>query len=88
MAVSCDSFIRSDEAVAFETGDEIRIMCDGRAVDGVIELVSKNEISMLVHFGTMLHGHVGTMPILRGEDGIYRSIIDGVEVHIRKRHKK
>lgn len=75
------------ETMAFRMGDNIRIVCDGRIVDAVIELVSKNETSMLIHFAAMLHGHIGEMPIMRGDDGVYRSIIDGTEVHIRKQRR-
>jgi hypothetical protein len=33
--------------------------------------------------GNRVDGHVGMMPVLRGEDGVYRSVMTGSTVEIK-----
>ena len=67
----------------FKTGDVVRIVCAGRSIDGSIVLASSNGKSMMLMFDAILDGHFGQMPVLRDDDGIYRSIVNGVEVEIK-----
>jgi hypothetical protein len=67
--------------MTFKKGDDVLITCDGRTVQGKIEIASPNGVSLMVSFDAMLHGHAGMMPLLLGNDG-YRSIIDGVAVSL------
>jgi hypothetical protein len=71
--------------MTFSSGDKCQVTCAGRTVDGVIIMISENQISAFIEFEAMLGGHVGTMPIIARTStdaarGIYHSIIDGTEV--------
>lgn len=68
-----------------ERGDKIWITCEGRKVKGQITLASPNKISLMLSFEAMLAGHVIMMPVLRDEKGVYRSILNNVEVQIEPR---
>jgi len=65
-----------------KTGDRIKITCEGRQVEGEILMASSNQKSLMIGFEAMLSGHVGMMPVLLHEDGVYRSIINEVEVEL------
>lgn len=67
-----------------KTGDRVRINCEGRTVDGVIVLASDNERSLFLTFEALLDGHLGAMPVLLDEHGVYRSIINNVAVEIER----
>jgi hypothetical protein len=69
----------------FRKGDAIEIGWEGRTVDGTIYLMSENQISGLIRFEAILGKHAGAMPIMLGDDGSYRSIIDGTEVTMRRK---
>ena len=71
-------------------GDPIEITCGDRVVDGVMGIISENCISAIIYFDAMLDGHVGAMPLMAETStdaarGIYRSLITGTEVMIRKK---
>ena len=70
--------------MTFQKGDEIEITCEGRILDGVIVLASANNDALAISFEAIIGMHAGTMPLIR-QDGIYRSLIDGTEVVIRKK---
>lgn len=64
-------------------GDRVIITCQGEQYAGEIMLISPNETSIMLQFEAVIACHVGMMPVLRGSDGVYRSIVNGVEVSIR-----
>lgn len=65
-----------------KTGDPVLIGYDGRTVEGTIMLASENELSLMLGFEAMLGGHLGMMPVLRDDGGVYRSIITGEAVAV------
>ena len=67
----------------FRTGDEVSIVCEGRTVPGEVLLASSNGVSIMLGFEAMIDGHVGMMPVIRGTDGGYYSIVTGVEVELK-----
>lgn len=69
----------------YKTGDRIEIDCEDRTVEGWVELASSNGVSLLIQFHTVLHGHVGRMPVLMSDDTHGHSIVDGTPVVIRPR---
>lgn len=69
----------------FHTGDPVTIGCQGRTVQGVVELASPNGKSLMLSFEAMLAGHVGMMPVLLEDDGVFRSIISGIAVELEGR---
>lgn len=73
-----------------KTGDAVQIKCAGAMfpVDGTVILASENGASLMLGFEAILDGHVGMMPVLRGDDGVYRSIVTGVEVVITPRRER
>jgi hypothetical protein len=71
------------KAVKFKNGDAIKIDCEGRTIDGVVEIVSENQAAMLIAYEAILAGFAGRMPVLRGEDGVYRDLFGHVELKIR-----
>jgi hypothetical protein len=65
-----------------KSGDAVTIFCAGCRVDGTVIMASPNGASLMLGFESILDGHVGMMPVLRGDDGVYRSIITGSEVRV------
>jgi hypothetical protein len=53
-----------------------------REVDGTVILASQNGRSLMLGFEAILRGCVSMCPVLLGEDGVYRSIMDGEPVII------
>jgi NADH dehydrogenase FAD-containing subunit len=68
--------------IIFQTGDPVTIDCQGRTVPGVVQLASSNGKSLMLKFDAMLDGHVGMMPVLLDDDGVFRSIMSGVAVEL------
>ncbi len=68
----------------FVTGDRIEIEHDGRTVNGLVLLASENGLSLMLEFEAVLHGHVGMMPVTMVDETTGRSIVDGIEVTIRR----
>lgn len=68
----------------WKNGDEVLIEYEGRSVPGWIILASPNSVSLMLGFEAMLGGHVGMMPVLRHDDGVYRSIISEEAVRLTK----
>jgi hypothetical protein len=66
------------------TGDEVLIECAGVEIAGTVLLASTNEKSLMLGFEAILDGHVGTMPVLRNDDGSYHSIVTGALVKVRR----
>jgi hypothetical protein len=56
-----------------KTGDKLRLTCDGRTVAGWVIMASPNGRSLAVGFEAILLGHVGMMPLLQDDDGVYRT---------------
>lgn len=69
---------------AFKTGDAVRIECEGRTVVGSVALASSNGKSLMLEFDAMLAGHLGMMPVLQDDDGVYMSIVNGVVVTLKR----
>lgn len=68
----------------FRTGERVWITCEDRRVEGTIVLASDNGRSLALGFEAILAGHVGMMPVLRDEDGTYRTLIGATEVGIER----
>lgn len=71
-------------------GDRITLHYGTTSIPDVeIALISPNEASiMLIFEGITLDGHLGSMPILRGEDGVYRSLFTDHPVLITQPHPR
>jgi hypothetical protein len=65
-------------------GDKITIEHAGRIVLGMVLLASSNGKSLMLGFDGIIEGHVGSMPVLRDDDGSYRSIMSGCNVKVKK----
>jgi hypothetical protein len=63
-----------------KTGDRVTIICQGCTVVGEVLLASSNGKSIMLGFEAILADHVGTMPVLLDYDGVYRSLVNSVEV--------
>jgi hypothetical protein len=79
--------------MTFSNGDKCWVTCGERTVEGVVMMISDNQISGFIQFDAMLGGHVGKMPIMAWTStdaarGLYHSIIDpDVEVTLKKRQE-
>jgi hypothetical protein len=76
--------------MTFSSGDECIVTCGDRTVDGLVVLISDNQISAFIQFEAILNGHVGSMPIFAQTStdaarGIYHSIVDGTEVVLSRK---
>lgn len=56
-------------------GDRVMIAIGSARTPGAVILASGNGKSLMLEFEAVLHGHVGTMPVLQEEDGSFRSIV-------------
>jgi hypothetical protein len=64
-----------------KTGDSVTIICQGSTVVGEVLLASSNGKSIMLGFEAILADHVGMMPVLLDDDGVYRSLqVNSVEV--------
>lgn len=70
-------------------GEDVEVTFEHRTVIGKIEMISDNQVSLLVSFEAVLGGHAGMMAATRHdkERHIYRSIIDGTPVTIRSKQR-
>ena len=55
-------------------GDHVMIAIGPDSTPGWVTLASGNGKSLMLEFEAILHGHVGTMPVLLEDDGCFRSI--------------
>lgn len=69
----------------WHTGDKVHIAIGVVNVDGVVKLASGNGRSLMLEFDAVLNGHVGMMPVLQHDDGVYRSIVTDEEVTLTGR---
>jgi hypothetical protein len=58
-------------------GDRVMIAIGPDSTPGVVILASGNGKSLMLEFEAILHGHVGTMPVLLEDDGCFRSVVTG-----------
>lgn len=70
--------------IPWKTGDQVIIECDGRTLPGTVKLASSNSVSLMLEFEAILAEHVGMMPVLRDDAGVYRSIANDQVVTLRK----
>jgi hypothetical protein len=70
-----------------QKGDNIVLTCEGRTVEGTILMISDNQVSAIIGFDAMLGSHAGMMPVTRWDAArsVYRSIIDGTEITMRRK---
>ena len=77
--------------MTFASGDKCMVTCGDRTVEGIVTIISPNQMSAFIEFEALLgFGHAGAMPILADTSsdaarGIYRSIIDGTEVILSRK---
>ena len=70
--------------MAWRTGDQVHIVLDGVLVDGVVTLASPNGRSLMLAFNAVLGGHVGMMPVLQHDDGVFRSLVSEAVVELTR----
>lgn len=73
----------------WKTGDKCMITCEGRTVEGSVIFASGNGKSLMLEFEAILFGMsgsgaVGMLPVLLGDDEIYRSIVDQTEITLEE----
>jgi hypothetical protein len=69
----------------FEAGDMVEIWFgDRQTIDGIVLKASANGKSLLLMFDGTIGKHAGAMPVLKHDDGVYRSIFDDTPVQIAK----
>jgi len=68
-------------------GDFVRVTFGVDSIQAMVMLASENGNSLMLGFDGALHSpsggmFVGSLPVLRGDDGVYRDLVEGVEVQI------
>lgn len=71
----------------WRTGEPVIIECDGRRVEGAIIHASGNGKSLMLGFEAIIDGHIGMMPVLRDDDGRYRSIMNDIDVVLHEKRE-
>jgi hypothetical protein len=71
------------EGRLWRQGDRVLITIGSDSAPGIVILASGNGKSLMLQFEAILHGHVGTMPVLQEEDGCFRSIATGEVVELQ-----
>jgi hypothetical protein len=66
-----------------KTGDRITVTAHGKTLPGSVVLASSNEMSLYIEFDGSFPFHIGAAPLLKGRDGVYRSIVDDTEMTVR-----
>jgi hypothetical protein len=66
----------------WRTGDAVSIAVGEARVTGTVLYASANGVSLMLQFDALLAGHLGMMPVLRNDEGHYRSVITGVAVEL------
>lgn len=65
-----------------QRGEFVEVTAEGRTVRAMVTLASANGRSLILMFDGMLGGYVNTLPVLLGDDGVYRGLVDGMPVEI------
>lgn len=60
----------------YTTGQKVRITYCGDSIEGTVLLGSPNMRSLMLAFPGILGRHIGSMPVMRGDDDTYRSLMD------------
>jgi hypothetical protein len=72
-----------------KTGDAVTIEWTEngytRKVDGSITLASPNGRSLMLEFEAIMFGAVGMQPVLKDDDGVYRSVLTNEPVIVREK---
>jgi hypothetical protein len=71
----------------YKTGDLVSIKYPGAMfpLDGTVLFASSNGKSLYLTFEGILEGHLGSMPVLQGDDDIYRSVVTDTPVELSPR---
>ena len=69
----------------FKTGDAVLIEYGEAATLGHVVFASGNGRLLMLGFEAIIEGHVGMMPVLRDDDGTYRSIVNDITVKLTAR---
>jgi hypothetical protein len=64
-------------------GDFVLVTYAGDTLPAQVLLVSANGRSLMLSFGGMLGGYIGSMPVLQDDAGEYRDLIAGEPVFIQ-----
>jgi hypothetical protein len=59
--------------MTFKRGDFVQLSAGGRTVKAMVVLASGNGVALM--FDGMLLGHLGMMPVLRNEQGEWRTVM-------------
>lgn len=68
--------------MSWQSGDFVTLQYRDESVSAIVLLASDNGRSLLLTFDGVLGKHAGAMPLLMGDDGVFRSIIDNQAVQI------
>jgi len=68
--------------LSWRQGDRVTITIGSDSAPGEVILASGNGKSLMLEFEAILHGHVGTMPVLQERDGCFRSVVTGETVEL------
>lgn len=63
-------------------GERLRIEFGGAQTTGTVLIASPNGRSLMLAFDAMLGGYVGMMPVLAGEDDVFRDLVTSEPVHL------
>ena len=66
----------------WQSGDFVTLKYRDESVSAIVLLASNNGRSLLLTFDGMLGKHAGAMPVLMGDDGAFRSVIDNQAVEL------
>jgi len=69
-----------------KTGDQVTLTVGGHTVTATVMLASQNGRSLFLSFEAVVAGHVGGMPVLQDDSGVYRAVVTGDEVRLEPRH--
>jgi hypothetical protein len=58
-----------------KTGDKLWVRYGGHTLEASVLFASHNRMSLILEFDAILGGHVGMMPVLQDDEGVFRSIV-------------
>lgn len=75
-----------DDEDTYRRGQFVRVTYCGKTLEAMITLASPNGRSLMLCFDGVLYAnggaYPGAMPVLKGEDGVYRDIVNYQPVRI------
>jgi hypothetical protein len=70
--------------MTYQRGDFVRLSSGDRRIRAMVMLASPNGRSLVLGFEGLFRGHLGMMPVLQDEAGVYHTVFTDAVVEIER----